>query len=320
MKKLKIYVFASDYNEFNYLDLHIKSFNKNFKRGDEELIVINGSLRNKREIENICLENNVECRDYDRGFSIYHEHPNLNDVFGFYSYLKQEIKGSSDYIMSLHTDMFFLRPLDYKSLFDKKCFWFLPRYTKDLFYVWEGIFMIDCEEFNKKGYGEIFNMSGFNDTSGGLSRGDGCSISHHSLESMEKSDLGYIEFWNIYDTDGINYETNLNGCSRYFFNTTDNIVLDSNKNPNLRMVDRSFEYENPSKNYGKNYIDNFIRIKEKYVDPYDFPRPLNFDIINIYDERYEDFIIHFKSGSGYQDYFNKDYMLKKMECLTKIIL
>ena len=320
MKKLKIYVFASDYNEEAYLDLQIESFNKNFKKINEELIVINGSIANKEKIESICNINDIECLPYDKSFSIYHQYPDLNNVFGFYRYLKEIIKGSSDYIMSIHADMFFLDSLDYVSLFNKKCFWFLPRYTSDLFYVWEGIFMIDCEQFNKKGYGEVFDMSGFNDTSGGLSRGDGCSISHHSLERMDKSDMGYFEFWNLEDTDGINYDTNLNGSCRYFFNLDDKILKKDNiyEGPILDGK-RTFVYENEDANYTDMYIDKFIKIKKKYVDPYPFPSPMNFDVINPYDNRGNEFIIHFKSGSGYQGYFNPDYKDKKIDCLKRII-
>ena len=39
MKKLKIYVFASDYNEEAYLDLQIESFNKNFKKINKLIVV-----------------------------------------------------------------------------------------------------------------------------------------------------------------------------------------------------------------------------------------------------------------------------------------
>jgi hypothetical protein len=320
MKKLKIYVFASDYNEESYLDLQIESFNRNFKRENEELIIVNGSISNKEKIESICDKNGIECLTYDRSFSVYHEYPDLNNVFGFYGYLREIIKNSSDYIMSIHADMFFIDSLDYISLFNKKCFWFLPRYTSDLFYVWEGIFMIDCEEFNKKGYGEIFNMSGFNDTTTGLSRGDGCSISHHSLERMNESDLGYFEFWNLEDTDGTSYDTNLNGCCRYFFNVDEKKLRGTENQEGPRLDGkRTFRYEESDENYTNVYIDKFIKIKQKYVDPYTFPSPINFDIINPYDKRENEFIIHFKSGSGYQSYFNPDYKNKKIDCLKRII-
>jgi len=313
MKKLKIYVFASDYNEIHYLKLQIKSFKKNFFRNNEEFIVVNGSTTNKGDVEKLCKENNVECIEYDDRLSIYNSHPHLNKCFGFYKFLTNEIQKSNDYIMSLHTDMFFLKHLDYEDLFSKKCFWFIPRYHDNLFYVWEGVFLIDCEKFNQKGYGEFFNMSGF------APNGDGCSISHYSLEKMDKNDFGYLEFWNLGDTDGIKYDTHLSGHMRYSFDINERIVKNYYDGSGLRMGNKTYNYEDVIENYNEYYINNFVRIKEKYVDNFDFPKPLNFDVISVYGDQLNEFLIHFKSGSGYQPYFNENYKVAKINCLNKII-
>lgn len=313
MKKLKIYVFASDYNEIHYLKLQIKSFKKNFLTGNEELIVVNGSSTNKEEVDNLCKENNIQCIEYDNSLSIYGSRPHLNKCFGFYKFLTNEIQKSNDYIMSLHTDMFFLKPLNYEELFNKKCFWFIPRYHDGLFYVWEGIFMIDCEKFNEKGYGEFFDMSGI------IPLGDGCSVSHYSLQKMDKNDFGYFEFWNLGETDGINYDTHLSGHKRYSFNVNERIVRDYYDGSGLRMGNKTYEYEDNIENYHEYYIKNFERIKEKYPDKFDFPKPMNFDVVSVYGNPTEEFLIHFKSGSGYQHYYSENYRIIKLECLDKVI-
>ena len=125
----------------------------------------------------------------------------------------------------------------------------------------------------------------------------------------------YFEFWNYTDINGSIVDTHLNGNVRYHIDIVNNKFVN---NPN--MITKSFEYENDMQDYQQYYIDKFKKIKSIFVDPYNFPNPVHIDIIQIFEKDIADgFMLHFKSGVGYQSFYNKQYAQKKLIEIEKII-
>jgi hypothetical protein len=319
-KKLEIFVFTCDYNEVDYLDLQIRSYKENFHiEGTTSFNVINGSIRDKNLINSICVNHDINCSDYDFSFS--KDHPSLGHVFGYYSWLRKYIESSNDHILAIHPDMFFLKRFNFSELLGEKMLYFVPRYHENLFYIWEGILLIDCEKMNNQEYTKDFDLSGIH--SNGAGNGDGGSTSHLLMERMDKECYGFLEFWNLGNFENDIFDTHLNGHVRYKFNPDlmELIRLENGlelKGP--KLGNRSFPYEDPNEKYTEYYIENFLWIKSRFMDNRNIPDPVNFDIICKQGEPKNPFILHLKSGSGYQAYHSNSYKLKKIDALKKIIL
>jgi hypothetical protein len=137
---------------------------------------------------------------------------------------------------------------------------------------------------------------------------------------MNPQDYGFFEFWNLHDLDGEDFKTNLNGHASYNFNLNGRRIH-HNESGLLgpALGDRTYEYENIEGNYEEYFINNFVWIRDNFVSGYSFPRPIHIDIICKAGDPKNPFLIHFKSGSGYQDFFNFDYQEQKMNALREVI-
>jgi len=313
MKKLKIYSLPNQ--EVKYVRLQIESFKKHISSPDVEFVIINGSLDYREEINQICEEEGIHTEQYfgDRNTSY------IGYGAGHYGwFIENIVKRSSDYVLLIHPDMFFVGSIDHKKILADKKLIFVPRYTIDFFYMWEGVILLDCEFMNSSGFTEDFDIVGFIKGPNGWSDGGGASSK--LLEKMNPDDYGFFEFWNLHDFDESSYVTNLNGHCEYKFNVSDREIIQSSSGViGPKMGDRTYPYENPREDYSTYYIDNFLWIKENIISGYPFPRPVHIDIICEAENLKNPFIIHFKSGSGYQEFFNEGYQDEKIDALRKVI-
>ena len=312
-KKLKI--FALPNKEIKYLNLQIDSFRKYMDSPDVEFIIINGSIHQREEINQICKDREIRVEQY-------HGELNWSPIeYGTKHYnwfVDNMVRGSSDYILLIHPDMFFINKIDYKNLLSDKKLMFVPRYTEDFFYMWEGMILLDADFFNTTGLIDHFDITGFLKGPHGWTDGGGASSK--LLEKMNPGDYGFFEFWNLHDFDDNSYVTNLNGHARYRFDLSDRkIIWDVTGIPGPFLEDRTYPYEEGRENYDDYYIDNFLWIKDNFISGYPFPRPVHIDIICKDGDLRNPFVIHFKSGSGYQDFFNENYQEEKMNALKKVV-
>lgn len=309
-KRLKIFTFPDKHPE--YLQLQIDSYKKHVETQDTELIVINVSRDHKKTIEDICSINNIKCMEYEGVI------PNFQSIHSFgyyvieqYHWFRDVIQSqTNDHIMIIHSDIFFINNFDYKSLLKEKEIYFVPQYRHDFhnFYMWDGIVLLDSEYFNKNNLTKLFNWEGL----------PGCDVGAKTQELISKMNLneyGFIEAWNIYDLSNNIYDTHLNGNIRYNFK-----IGEKTLNIPITLNTKSFPYEMEKENYSLYFISNFMKLKEIFIDPYNFPNPVHIDLIQFQNKPIEKaFAIHFKAGSGYQDFYNQDYAAKKLVEIKKII-
>jgi hypothetical protein len=317
MKKLKIYVFLN--KEKDYLQLQIDSYKEFMDDGNTEFIVVNGAQNKGHRdlINDICEKSSIETIQY---------HDANNTTYRWYGgaqmhWFVQNIQPTiNDYIMFIHPDMFFVNTLDYKKIMAEKELYFIPRYHQGFFYMWEGVILFNSEFINENNLTKQFDLSGYYVKNG--IRTDGGGKTQHMLENMNPDDYGFFEFWNIGDINGDEMDTHLNGHVRYTFNiNSDSIHLTSpgKPKPGPMMGDKSFPYEEGREDYEKYYIDRFKTIKKRYVDGYDYPKPIHIDLINVHNDFDEYFLLHFKSGTLYQKHQNEHYRDIKMEVLNKVL-
>lgn len=313
VKKLKIYSLPN--REVKYVRLQIMSFKRHMDSENIEFIIINGSIDHRDEINKICQEEGIEVHQY---------YGNPNSTYLEYGsnqhrwFIDNIVRNSTDYILLMHPDMFFIDKLDHKKIIEDKKIIFVPRYTVDFFYMWEGIILLDAEFFNTSGKIDHLDIVGFKKGPHGWSDGGGASSD--LLEKMEATDYGFFEFWNLHDFDGDSFTTNLNGHASYKFNLSDRTIVSNStgiKGPLLGNKTFPYEVENP--NYDNYYIDNFVWIRDNFVSGYPFPKPTHIDIICSAGKLQEPFVIHFKSGSGYQEFFNTNYQEQKLIALEEVI-
>ena len=110
-KQLKIVSFPDKNPE--YLQLQIDSYNKHMKDIDTELIIINASTHHEDEINQICKDNNIKCIKYTGRRDIQWDSYYIEQLHWFRDTVQCNV---SDYILLMHSDMFFINRLDYKSL------------------------------------------------------------------------------------------------------------------------------------------------------------------------------------------------------------
>ena len=313
MKKLKIYSLPN--REVKYVRLQIESFKKNMDSPDVEFIIINGSLDHREEINQICEEEGIRTEQYfgDRNISYF------GYGAGHYRWFTDNIvKKSSDHVLLMHPDMFFVGNIDHKKILSDKKLIFVPRYSIDFLYMWEGLVLLDCEFMNSTGLSDYYDIFGLLKGPNGWSDGGGATSK--LLEKMDPKDYGFFEFWNLHDFDDTEYVTNLNGHCEYRFNVAEReIIQSSTGNVGPRMENRTYPYEDPREDYKNYYIDNFLWIKDNFISGYPFPRPVHIDIICEAGDLKNPLVMHFKSGSGYQDFFNSNYQDEKMEALRRVI-
>ena len=163
-KRLKIYTFSDKNPEF--LQLQIDSYKKHMNDGNTDFIVINASNNNinNDEIITICGKNNIEMIPYN-GIRV--DFPKY--VVEQYAWFRETIQeNSTDFILLIHSDMFFINNLDYKKLMSLKKIYFNPQYrdtpfykvhdgTFNYFYMWDGIILFDNEYINQNNLRQYFD-------------------------------------------------------------------------------------------------------------------------------------------------------------------
>ena len=312
-KKLKI--FALPNKEVKYLRLQIESYKKYMDFPDVDFTIINGSIHHREEINEICKEEGINVEQY---FGESNWGPIEYGTKHYNWFVDNMVRGSSDYIMLIHPDMFFIDQIDYKSLLSDKKIRFVPRYTHDFFYMWEGIILLDAEFFNSSGLMDHFDITGYLKGPHGWTDGGGASSK--LLEKMSPEDYGFFEFWNLHDFDDNSFMTNLNGHARYRFDLSDRkLIWDVTGEEGPHLGNRTYPYEEWREDYSDYYINNFLWIKDNFISGFPFPRPVHIDLICKSGGLKNPFIIHFKSGSGYQDFFNPGYQEEKIEALKQVV-
>ena len=315
MKKLKIYVFLN--TEKDYLQLQIDSYKEFMDDSNSEFIVVNGSQNYRDLIDGICEKNGINTIQY---------HDKDNTTYRWYggaqmNWFIQTIQPTlDDYIMFIHPDMFFVDTLDYRKLMDEKSLYFIPRYHEGFFYLWEGVILFNSEFINENGLTQSFDLSGLY-TKNGI-RTDGGGKTQLMLEQMNEKDYGFFEFWNVGEINGDDMDTHLNGHVRYSFNLNDDkihLIAPGTPKEGALLTTKSFPYEDDREDYAKYYIETFKKIKDKFINGYDYPNPIHIDLINVHKDVDNQFILHFKSGTLYGEHQTESYKDIKMATLNKVI-
>jgi hypothetical protein len=312
-KKLKI--FSLPNKEVKYTRLQIESFRKHMDSPEVDFTVINGSIEHRDEINRICEDTEIPVLQFFTDSNI---DPIEYGARHCRWFIENIVANSSDYILLIHPDMFFIGNLDYKKILSEKKISFVPRYHVGLFYIWEGVVLIDCEFLNSSGLISDFDILSF--VQGPNGRSDGGGASYRFLEKMNPKDYGFFEFWNLHHYENDTFTTNLNGHASYRFNLQERklMQIDTGKEGPI-LGNKTYPYEHVTEDYVDYYINNFLWLKEKFVSGYPFPSPVHIDIISEAGNLKNPFIIHFKSGSGYQNFFNADYQEKKLIALEQIV-
>lgn len=312
MKRLKIYTFPDKNPE--YLQLQIDSFKKHMDDGNTDFIVVNTSNHNSIEVQNICSVNNIQVIEYTGN-----RPPFPHYVVEQYAWFRDNIQiDSNDYILLIHSDMFFINKLDYKKLMSDKKIYFNPQYrdtpfhkifdgTFRYFYMWDGVVLFDSEYININNLRQYFTwgmINGVTDVGGQTNK---------LLEVIDMSVVDYFEMWTHHE---FNKETNilssgLNGGIHFTIDLNDEV---KKIREGVQMGNKSFPYEKEIENYEGYVMEKVIKIKEIFIDPFNFENPVHSDCIQVIGEPIEkSFIFHFKSGSMYK---NK---LDKLEQIRQII-
>ena len=315
MKRLKIFTFPDRNPE--YLQLQIDSYRKYMNNDVTDLIVINASNNNESEINDICKNNQITCFRYDGPRNVDFSRYYVEQLNWFRDNFQ---KKSSDYFMLIHSDMFFVNRMDYQELMNRKKLYFVPQYRDTpmhvihngeftYYYMWDGFLLFDNQYLNDNDLTGLFDwdyIPGISDV-GGRTR--------DLLKNIEEDVFGNFEMWNYYhQKEGI-IDFVLNGNINYSFDTEIKTIREK-----IQMGSRSFPYENIFEDYSDYLVNRISELKRKFIDPYDFPNPVHIDIIQ---ENGKDIklspILHFKSGSGYQNFHNQGYSKSKIEQIRKII-
>jgi hypothetical protein len=308
-KRLKIYTFTDKNPE--YLQLQIDSFKKHMDDGNTDFIVINASNAHADEIKTICVNNNIEIIQYD-GVRI--EFPKY--VVEQYAWFRETIQSkSTDYLMLIHSDMFFINKLNYKKLMLDKKIYFNPQYrdtpfhvvhdgTFRYFYMWDGILLFDNEYINEKNLRQYFDWDfilGISDVGG---------QTYKFIQNTDINDIGYFEMWTHHQLIDDVLFSSLNGAVGF----TTNLNYENRKiREGIQMGVKSFPYEENNPNYENYVLEKIIKIKELFIDPFDFDNPVDSDFIQVLGEPIENSpIFHFKSGSAYKNKFKKLEQIKKI--------
>ena len=309
-KKLKI--FSLPNKEVKYTRLQIESFKKYMDSPDVDFTIVNGSIEHREEINKICENSEIPVIQY---FGNTNTGPVEYGAGHYDWFIENIISKSKDYVLLIHPDMFFIGNLDYKRILSNKKISFVPRYHVGLLYIWEGAVLMDCEFLNSN---ELFLDLSFVNGPGGRSDGGGATFK--LLEKMNPKDYGFFEFWNLHDFDDDTFITNLNGHASYRFGLLERklMQIDTGREEPI-LGDRTYSYEHGREDYTDYYINNFLWIRDNFISGYPFPKPVHIDIICEAGDLRNPFILHFKSGSGYQDFFNFDYQEQKINAIREVI-
>ena len=122
-KKLRIFSFPDKSPE--YLQLQIDSYRKHMDDGNTEFIVINASNNSTKEIDEICDKNNIMHFGYNGPRNVSFSRYYVEQLNWFRETFQ---KKDNEYFMLIHSDMFFINNIDYKSLMNEKKLYFTPQY------------------------------------------------------------------------------------------------------------------------------------------------------------------------------------------------
>lgn len=314
-KKLQIFSFPDKNPE--YLQLQIDSFTKYMKSDEVEFVVINASNNFKDEVEEICNKNSVRCIQYTGKRDVPWSHYYVEQL----NWFRDEVQSKTDdYIMLIHSDMFFVNKLDYKKLLKNKKLYLNPQYRNlnkgynppndyKYFYMWDGVVLLDSEFFNKENLTRLFDWDY-------LPVSDVGGKTYKLLESLDKSVFGIFEFWNFGEEAGDSIDTHLNGNVR---------ILVNSRTKKLKVFATNSEYthgkllpyESEKEDYGSYYSEKILSIKEVFIEKFKFPNPPSVDLIQVMDESIENApIIHLKSGSRSYD---TNYISAKVDAIRNLI-
>lgn len=305
MKKLKIFTFPDRNPE--YLQLQIDSYKIYVEDADTELIVVNASTSHADEIDTICRNNSIKSIKYtgnNNGFKTYY----VEQLNWFRDTIQKDI---SDYILLIHSDMFFINKFDYKNLMYNKKIIINPQYrlNNSLYYMWDGVLLFDSEYINENNLRNLFiwnSVEGISDMGGQTSS---------LLKNINQENIDFFEFWTVYNINGNTLETTLNGNIWFTFDMQEKKIREE-----IPMGNKCFPYEDENENYNDYYTNKMLLVKENFSDKYNFPHPVYFDLIQIKNgDLLMSPILHLKSGSGYQNWYNSEYIKQKLSELNKII-
>ncbi len=314
-RKLKIFTFPDKSPE--YLQLQIDSYMKYMMGSDTEFIVINASNENENIINDICYKNNIMVIRYDGPRNVPFSRYYVEQLNWF---RETHQKNSKDCFMIMHSDMFFINKIDWKNLIENKKLYFTPQYRDTpchpitegnfkYYYMWDGFLIFDNDYLNSNNLTDLIDwdyISGISDVGG---------KTENLLSKINPEECGHFEMWNYYNcTDG-SVEFVLNGNINYSFSLENKSIREK-----IQMDNRSFPYESEESDYKRYLVDKILNLKGEFIDPYDFQDPVHVDLIQIYGgDIKETPILHFKSGSGYQNFHNPEYSSIKLEQIRKII-
>jgi hypothetical protein len=312
MKRLKIYTFPDKNPE--YLQLQIDSFKKYMDDGNTDFIIINASNNNSVIIDEICDNNNIQHITYNGNRDVIFSKYYVEQLNWFKDNIQSKI---DDYVLLIHSDMFFINNLDYKKLLTNKKLYFNPQYrdtpfykvhdgTFRYFYMWDGVLLFDSEYLNENNLLQFINwdyINGISDVGGQTNR---------LLENIDMSVVGYFEMWTHHEfhIDSNILSSGLNGGIHFTINLNDDV---KKIREGIQMGNKSFPYEKDVDDYENYVIDKIIKIKENFIDPFNFENPVHSDCIQVIGEPIETSpIFHFKSGSMYKNKHDKLEQIKKI--------
>lgn len=312
MKRLKIYTFPDKNPE--YLQLQIDSFKKYMDDGNTDFIIINASNNNSAIIDEICDNNNIQHITYSGNRDVIFSKYYVEQLNWFRDNIQSKI---DDYVLLIHSDMFFINSLDYKKLLTNKKLYFNPQYrdtpfykvhdgTFRYFYMWDGVLLFDSEYLNNNNLLQFINwdyINGITDVGGQTNR---------LLENIDMTVVDYFEMWTHHEFNGNSniLSSGLNGGIHFTINLNDDV---KKIHEGIQMGNKSFPYEKDIEDYENYVINKVIRIKEKFIDPFNFENPVHSDCIQVIGEPIETSpIFHFKSGSMYKNRHDKLERIKKI--------
>jgi hypothetical protein len=155
-KKLKI--FSLPNKEVKYTRLQIESFRKHMDSPEVDFTVINGSIEHRDEINRICEDSEIPVIQFFTDSNI---DPIEYGTRHCRWFIENIVANSSDYILLIHPDMFFIGNLDYKKILSEKKISFVLGTTLVFFISGRGVVLIDCEFLNSSGLISDFDILSF---------------------------------------------------------------------------------------------------------------------------------------------------------------
>jgi hypothetical protein len=327
MKKIKIYTLSDKRPDF--ISIQYKTIVDHIK--DEfEYIVLNNAVDDKKrfnEIENICNSIGVKSIaveldpefQYMNGEIHYNDNkycnPNLACAYPIIWAWQKIITEDDNISVIIDSDMFFIKDVSICNIMRNYNFAFVPHYRGDMeiFYPWNGIVICD-----------IPNMPNPKEMNWGCGRVNSVAVDvggqgHFYLEKHKKDlkNLYLNQFSICEDINDNIVKTNVNGSFELIVDIQSNTVTIP-KNP--WSNEKIFPHQKESENI-LNYSLEFLFSMMKWIEKFNFPKPIFVDLIKIENNDFIDecFIFHYKAGSNYMPWANEEYNSSKTKSLFKVL-